>query len=199
MSAPIILASASPSRARLLRDAGIAADVRPPHLDETQLKERGRREGWPVEAVARALACEKATLVSRDVGAAWVIGADQMLECDGRWLDKSLTLEAARAQLCFLRGRRHRLVSAVAVVRHGIPQWTAVVEANLTMRSFSDDFLDRYLATCGAATLGTVGGYRLEGNGCQLFSAIEGDYFSILGLPLLPLLAYLRDARAIDA
>ncbi len=198
MNGSIILASASESRAALLRDAGIVAEIHPAGVDESRTKDVGRREGWPIEAVARDLACEKATLVSRSAGAAWVIGADQMLECDGQWLDKAPTLEIARGQLLFLRGRTHRLVSAVAVVRRGIPEWTMVAEARLTMRIFSEDFLDHYLASCDSSTLGTVGGYRLEGRGCQLFSAIEGDYFTILGLPMLPLLAYLREAGALD-
>ena len=115
-----------------------------------------------------------------------------MLVCDGAWFDKPETPAQARAQLVALRGRRHELVSAVAVVRDGERLWHHVERPALTMRSFSDGFLDDYIAQEGEALLGSVGAYRLEEAGIQLFARIEGDYFAILGLPLLPLLEFLR-------
>jgi septum formation protein len=121
-----------------------------------------------------------------------VIAADQMLVCDNAWSDKLADLAAARAQLLALRGRRHELVSAVCVVRDTTRLWHDVDRPALTMRSFGDGFLDDYLASAGDDVLGSVGAYRLEGHGIQLFSRIDGDYFAILGLPLLPLLAFLR-------
>jgi septum formation protein len=122
----------------------------------------------------------------------FVIGADQTLDLDGRLYDKAETLEAARERLITLRGKTHKLHSAVVVAKEGTPIWREVATATLTMRDFSDAFLDDYLKTEGAAALGSVGCYRLEGPGAQLFSRIEGDYFAILGLPLLGLLDLLR-------
>ena len=122
----------------------------------------------------------------------FVIGSDQTLDLDGALYDKAEDLAAARARLQLLRGRTHRLHSAVVVARDGAPIWREVVTASLTMRDFSDAFLEAYLANEGEAALGSVGCYRLEGAGAQLFSKIEGDYFAILGLPLMGLLDLLR-------
>lgn len=195
---PLILASASRARAVLLRDAGIVAETRPADVDEAIIKQRSRRMGLSAADVARTLAMEKAITISRQAPTAMVIGADQMLECEGRWLDKATALEAVGDQLRFLRGKTHQLVSAVAVAHDKAILWTTLEQADLTMRSFSEGFLDRYLAGSAADAVGTVGGYRLEGAGSQLFSVINGDYFTILGLPLLPLLAYLREAGVIE-
>jgi septum formation protein len=122
-----------------------------------------------------------------------VIGADQVLDCDGVLFDKPADPGAARTQLLALRGRTHRLVSAVVLVRDGQRLWHHVGRADLKMRDFSTRFLDRYLESAGQAALSSVGAYQLEGIGAQLFAAIEGDYFTILGLPLLPLLDNLRE------
>ncbi len=122
-----------------------------------------------------------------------VLGADQILELDGVWLEKPADRAAARAQLASLRGRTHRLVSAVVAVKDGARIWHAVDRAELTVRPFSDAFLDAYLDRCGESVLGSVGAYRIEGEGAQLMARIRGDHFTILGLPLLPLLAFLRE------
>ncbi len=144
-------------------------------------------------AVAEALAELKAQRVSRRHAGSLVVGADQVLECDGVLFDKPVDVAAARNQLLALRGRRHQLVSAVVLVRDGRRIWHHVDRADLRMREFSTDFLDRYLQSAGGAALSSVGAYQLEGVGAQLFAGIEGDYFTILGLPLLPLLGILRE------
>lgn len=140
-----------------------------------------------------ALARAKAQAVSVRHAGGVVIGADQILDCGGVWFDKPADIEAARAHLRNLRGRSHRLVCAVAVLRDGAECWHHVESARLTMRDFSDRFLENYLRGGGAEILESVGAYRLEGSGAQLFSVVDGDYFTVLGLPLLPLLAFLRE------
>lgn len=154
-------------------------------------------QGVAVEDVALALADSKARAVAARRPGALVIGADQILECEGRWFDKPSTVAEAARHLRALRGRTHRLICAVVVVRDGERLWRHVAEARLTMRRFSDRFLDDYLASGGPAVLESVGAYRLEGLGAQLFETIEGDYFTILGLPLLPLLDFLRGERVV--
>ncbi|WP_397423182.1 Maf family protein, partial [Phenylobacterium sp.] len=148
--------------------------------------------------VAEALAERKALVVSL-ARTGLVIGADQTLDLDGTLYDKAPDLQSAGTRLKVLRGKTHRLHSAVVVARDGIPIWREVVTATLTMRDFSDAFLETYLATEGEAALGSVGCYRLEGPGAQLFSKIEGDYFAILGLPLMGLLDLLRQHGEIPA
>lgn len=187
---PIVLASASPVRARLLADAGIACDVVPALLDEAGL--RAAMKGQPPDQIATALAVAKAQAVAIRHDGAVVIGADQLLVLDGEVLAKPETRDAARRQLMRLRGKTHRLVSAVACVKGEEVRGTACDGATLTMRAFSDAFLDDYLEQAGPAVLQSVGAYQLEGLGAQLFDAIEGDYFTVLGLPLLPLLQLLR-------
>ena len=141
----------------------------------------------------------KALAVAAKRPDALVIGADQMLDLDGRWLDKPADLEAAAAQLRLLSGRPHRLIAAVAVAEGGRIAWTQGDAVRLVMRPLSDAFIDRYLAAEGADVLSSVGAYRLEGMGAQLFEAVEGDFFAVLGLPLLPLLGYLRRAGVLPA
>ena len=193
MSAPpLVLASASKARGELLRRAGIAFAIAPAAIDEEEIKAAFRAERQSAAECAIALAEAKASRVARRNPGSLVIGADQMLVCDGVWFDKPSDLAAARAQLLALRGRRHELASAVCVVRDGERLWHFVDRSILTMRDFSDEFLDHYLAAVGAAVLGAVGAYHLEGLGVQLFARIEGGYFAILGLPLLPLLDFLR-------
>lgn len=136
-------------------------------------------------------------MAKRHAGAL-VIGADQILASDKRWFEKPKDAADALATLQALRGRTHQLVTAVAVNRDGRHAWEAVAVARLTMRKFSDDFAAHYLEAAGPEALDSVGAYRLEGEGAQLFSVIEGDYFSILGLPLLPLFGYLREARVLE-
>ena len=194
---PLILASASPARARLLTAAGIAVRIEPAAIDESEIKRAYRRTGEEAGACAAALAAAKASAVSLRNANTLVIGADQMLVSAGDWFDKPRDPEEARAQLEQLRGRGHELFTAVAVVLDGGLLWRHVERARLTMRRFSDGFLGDYVAAMGHALTGSVGGYALEGLGVQLFDAIEGDYFSILGLPLLPLLKFLRGRGAV--
>jgi septum formation protein len=189
---PLILASASSARARILADAGLPAVVDPAAVDEEEIRAAFHAERRGADACATALAESKAIRVSARHPGALVLGADQILERAGRWFDKPTDIEAARAQLKALRGERHTLVSAAAVVRNGSVLWRTSDRAQLTMRGFSDDFLDAYMEAAGAELLGSVGAYRLEGLGAQLFERIEGDFFTILGLPLLPLLDFLR-------
>jgi len=188
----IVLASASSARRALLAAAGVTVTVEPSRLDETPVKLACRDNGASPAAIAEKLAVLKALDVSARMAGAAVIGADQTLDCDGADFDKPRDRAEARSQLLALRGRTHRLYSAVALVRDGRSLWHHVAEARLTMRDFSDAFLDDYLDRVGAAALSSVGGYQLEGLGAQLFTAIDGDFFTILGLPLLPLLEFLR-------
>jgi septum formation protein len=188
----LVLASASPARANLLENAGVKVTRVPAAIDEAEVKEAFRREGADAATCAVALATAKAERVSRRHRGAFVVGADQMLVCGDVWFDKPPDLDHARAQLIALRGRTHELVTAVVVFRDGADLWHHVARAHLTMRQFSDAFLDAYLAAAGESVLGSVGAYQLERLGAHLFTRIEGDYFTILGLPLLPLLDFLR-------
>lgn len=194
VSAPsVVLASGSQTRLTLLTNAGLSPEVARPAVDEAAVKEALRAENATAAAVAEALAELKAVRVSRRRPGALVIGADQMLECEDAWFDKPQTREQARAQLMTLRGRTHRLISSAVVARDGERIWHQATEARLTMRSFSEAFLDQYLERVGEAVTASVGGYQLEGEGVQLFSRVQGDWFTILGLPLLPLLNFLRE------
>lgn len=188
----VVLASGSRTRAEMLERAGVRVTLAPAAVDEEEIKLAARAEGAPVEDVAEALAELKAQRVTRKHPGALVIGADQMLECEGRWFDKPADRAAARTQLQDLRGRTHRLVSCAVVIRDGERLWHHVDRARLTMRPFSDAFLESYLNAAGDDVLGSVGAYHLEGLGAQLFHRVDGDFFTILGLPLLPLLGFLR-------
>jgi septum formation protein len=194
----LILASTSPIRRRLLANAAIAVECVPPATDEAALR-RAMPPGSPAAAVAEMLAEAKARSVSAQFPAAHVIGADQILVLDDAILAKPGDLAAARRQLAMLRGRTHTLISALAVIRGDRRLAIITDRADLTMRSFTDSFLDRYLEAAGPGITGSVGAYRLEEHGVQLFERIAGDYFTILGLPLLPLLAYLRAERLIPS
>ena len=187
----IVLASKSSARRAVLDGAGVVYEAAVAGVDEDAVKTAMLAQGASPAAVADALAELKAMKVSQ-TRPDFVIGADQTLEFGGELYDKVETLEAARERLALLRGKTHRLHSAVVVAKDGQPIWREMATASLTMRDFSDEFLESYLAREGEAALGSVGCYRLEGMGSQLFSRIEGDYFAILGLPLLGLLDLLR-------
>lgn len=199
MEKTVILASASPSRAMVLRNAGVGILCDPAAIDEEAVKNSFREENGSAAQVAEALAELKAQRVSQRHEGALVIGADQMLQCDGMWFDKPVDMRHARAHLRALRGKMHELLSAVCVVRDGQCVWRHLESARLTMRPFSDAFLDEYLGATGSAVCQSVGAYRLEDRGAQLFSRIEGDYFTILGLPLLPLLGFLMNHGVLTA
>ena len=194
---PVTLASKSPTRAKLLEGAGVAFDTVSPGVDETSAKESFLAEGMKPRDIADALAEMKAVRVSMK-REGLVIGADQTAELDGRLIDKAETVEEARAQLVALRGREHSLHAAVVLARAGQPIWREVRTAKLRARAFSDDFLESYLAREASHIIGSVGCYRLEGEGAQLFDRIDGDYFTILGLPLMGLLDMLRRHGALQ-
>ncbi len=189
---PLILASASVSRRNLLAAAGLRFKVEPARVDETAVKRAAQADRRSAADTALALADLKATRVSADNPTALVLGADQILLCDGAWFDKPEDRAAARAQLLTLRGRSHILATAVVCHHGGTRLWHHLAEPRLTMRDFSDAFLDAYLAVEGDTVTSTVGAYRLEERGAHLFERIEGDHAAILGLPLLPLLCFLR-------
>lgn len=188
----LVLASASASRSSILRQAGLSITQEAAGVDEDMVKQSLRSEGADAAHVALTLADLKAQHISRRFPDAFVIGADQMLECNDVWFDKPPDIAHARGHLEALRGKTHELITAAVVVRAGARIWQHVDRASLTMRPFSDAFIDDYLATVGEEVCSTVGAYRLEGIGAQLFSRVEGDFFTILGLPLLPLLDFLR-------
>ena len=188
----LVLASASASRRALLAGAGLAFTVRPADVDEGAVKQAAQDAGLTAADAALRLAELKAEAVAQAEPGALVIGADQILVCGAAWFDKPATVEAAAEQLRTLRGQRHELVTAVVCWQGGARIWRHVEAACLAMRQFSDAFLADYLAAEGETVTTTVGAYRVEGMGIHLFETIQGDHSSILGLPLLPLLDFLR-------
>lgn len=194
MPETIVLASASPFRRRMLEDAGVAVETARPDIDERAVE----GSGVTPEDLASILAEAKALDVSERMPGRLVVGADQTLSLDDAVLHKARDMEEARRRLLALSGRTHALNSAVVLARDGQVLWRHVGVARLTMRTLDPGFVGRHLSRVGEAVLGSVGAYQVEGEGIQLFERIEGDHFTIVGLPLLPLLAKLRELGAID-
>ncbi len=187
-----MLASGSETRRSILEAAGLLLIVDRPQVDEAVIKQDCRIRGDSADATAKLLALTKARQVALRHPGRVVLGADQMLECNGEWFDKPNSRSAAADQIGRLSGRVHRLFSAVVALRDGVVIWQTVESAELTMRELSPEFIDFYLDSVGEKALNCVGGYQLEHQGIQLFSAVRGDHFAILGMPLLSLLAFLR-------
>lgn len=194
----IILASGSASRRAILSGAGVAATNIKPLVDEETARAAFRAEGMSVRDQAMQLAEMKAVKVSSN-HEGLVIGGDQMLSLEGVPFDKPIGMDGAREHLKAMSGKAHTLETGIVIAENGRPVWRHLARPKLTMRTLSDAFIDHYLQTAGEDILSTVGAYQLEGIGAQLFTKIEGDYFSILGLPLLPLLDYLRTREVLIA
>ena len=196
--APIILASKSPFRAMLMKNAGLAFSQSAAEVNERAIEDAVGQSGVTAEDLALILAEAKALDVSGRHAGALVIGSDQTLSLGDEVLHKALTMDEARKRLLALSGKIHQLNSGVVIAKNGATLWRHVSVARLTMRDLSPAFIGRHLANTGDKVLGSVGCYQLEGEGLQLFDSIDGDYFTIVGLPMLPLLKQLRDLGAID-
>jgi septum formation protein len=195
----LILASSSKARQQMLQNAGIECEAVASMIDEDGYKQAMKSEGASAMEAAETLAEMKALRMYRQRPEAIVIAADQMLECNGIWFDKPVDRDQTRAQLQALRGKRHQLVSAAVVYKEGSRIWGKIDTAHLTMRNFSDEWLEWYLDQAGEDIFHCVGGYQLEGLGAQLFTEVKGDYFTVLGMPLLPLIGFLRDHGVLKA
>ena len=194
----LVLASTSPYRAAILRDAGLTFDAEAANVDERAVEAPFLEAGLDPAEIAGLLAEAKATEVSARRPGALVLGADQTMALDGALLHKPADMREARLRLLDMSGRTHALNSALAIVRNGETIWRHVSVARMHVRKLSPSFVDRYLATVGNRALTSVGAYQVEAEGIQLFDRIEGDHFTVIGLPLLPLLAELRDLGALD-
>ncbi|MEZ5714540.1 MAG: nucleoside triphosphate pyrophosphatase [Paracoccaceae bacterium] len=199
MPRPIVLASGSEIRQSLLRKAGVAFTVAVARVDEETIKQSLLSEGANPRDIADALAEAKAMKQSARMPEALVIGCDQVLDFDGRLLSKPESPDEAKAQLWAMRGKRHSLLSAAVLCHRGRPVWRHVGQVRLTMREFSESYLDAYLARNWDSIRWAVGGYKLEEEGVRLFSRIDGDYFNVLGLPLVEILGYLSISGDLDA
>lgn len=198
MTPLLVLASSSPFRRMLMENAGLAFQAMAADIDERGIERELEETDARPEQVAVELARAKALDVSRRIPGALVIGSDQTMSLGDRVYHKPKDLEEAKRHVLSLSGNTHRLNSGIALARDGEVLWDHLSHADLTVRTLSAQFVDGYVARCGEKLLGSVGAYQLEGEGIQLFSEIRGDYFTILGLPMLPLLDKLRDLRAID-
>ncbi|GAB4526039.1 MAG: Maf-like protein [Roseibium sp.] len=194
----LVLASGSRIRADLLKNAGLAIEIDPADVDERAVEAPLLKSGFPPEDLAAVLAEAKANDVSGRRPGDLVVGADQILAFEGERRTKPEDMEAARRQLLAFSGKTHELHSAVVIARDGEAVWRHVSTARLTMRALTPQFIGHYLAAAGDAVLSSVGAYQLEGLGVQLFDRIDGDYFTILGLPMLPLLGELRTLGVIE-
>ncbi len=199
MSARLILASASPTRRKILAAASVPFEAAVPNVDEGRIKDDLLGQGAEPDMVAAALAEQKALDISEQTKNTLVLGADQVLVCEGKLFSKAENLMDARETLKKFRGRKHELISAMALIRNKTTEWRHVAIAELWVRDFSDAFLDAYIEQEGEDILGSVGCYRIEGRGAQLFDKVVGDQFTIRGLPLLPLLSVLREKGIIPA
>ncbi|MEM9706594.1 MAG: Maf family protein [Pseudomonadota bacterium] len=204
--AKIILASGSAIRAQMLKDAGVVFDVIKTGVDEAAIKRQSVEEGETADLIALRLAVAKARAAPAPaeeaagddgLAGAYVIGCDQILEMDGEIYDKPQNLSEARSRLVAMQGRSHALVNGLAVIRDGEVVFTNSASAILTMRAFDEAAIEAYLSNAGEGILSSVGGYQVEKLGSRLFSHIDGDYFTVLGMALLPLLGFLRDEKAI--
>jgi len=191
MTLSVTLASGSQIRRQILDGAGVDYDVEVPRVDEAAIKLAMLADNARLRDIADALAEAKAMKVSRNKSGL-IIGADQIMVMDGRLYDKPKDMDEARARLLSMRGKAHYLMGAVVICENGQPVWRHISKTTLHVREFSESFLDEYLAAEGEGVLAAVGAYKFEGRGAQLFSKVEGDFFSILGLSLLPVLDYLR-------
>ena len=198
MTPKLILASSSPFRRMLMENAGLSFEAHAARIDERAVEAPLERAGTKPDAVAIVLAKAKAEDVSRRFPDSLIIGSDQTMSLGDRVFHKPKDMAGAANHLRALSGLTHRLNSAVAIIRDGVVLWEHLTHADLTMRPLSADFIARHLARVGERALASVGAYQLEGEGIQLFEKIEGDYFTILGLPMLPLLQKLRELGAID-
>lgn len=198
MTSELILASASASRQMLMRNAGLTFSSIPAQIDERAIDTKLEQEGAAPEVIALELAKAKAIAVSLLHPEAFVIGSDQTMSLGDRIYHKAKDMAQAHANVLSLSGKTHRLNCGVALAKNGTVIWDTVSIAKMTVRELSAYYVWRYLERSGSQVLSSVGAYQLEGEGIQLFSSIEGDYFTILGLPLLPLLAQLRELRVID-
>jgi len=192
----VILASGSAIRRKLMTNAGLDFEVIVKPVDENAIKESMLAESARLRDIADALAEAKSLRVSR-IEDGLVIGADQIMVMDNQLFDKPNNMDEARERLKLMRGKTHYLVGAVVISENGVPVWRHLAKMKLTMRDFSDEFLEEYLKAEGELVTKSVGAYRFEGLGSQLFSNVEGDFFSILGLSLLPVMDYLRTRGAI--
>ena len=195
----LVLASGSTARAAMLRAAGVPFDIAPVSIDEDGLKAAMLAEGVAPRDIADTLAEMKAFRAAQRHPDALVLGADQVLVHRRDLFSKPRDLDEARTQLLALRGQSHDLLSAAVIFEAGRPVWRHMGRAQLIMRDFSDAFLDSYVARNGNGLLATVGAYKLEGDGANLFTRVQGDYFSVLGLPLLEVLEFLRTREVIGA
>ncbi len=195
----LILASSSKARHAMLTNAGIECEAVASMIDEDGYKQAMKAEGASAAEAAETLAEMKALRMYRQQPDAIVIAADQMLECNGIWFDKPMDRDNTRAQLLALRGKSHKLVSAAVIYKEGSRIWGTIDTAHLTVRNFTDEWLEDYLDAAGEDIYRCVGGYQLEGFGAQLFTEIRGDYFTVLGMPLLPLIGFLRDHGVLKA